>query len=216
MESPQPLVYQGQFGDFTITDRDRLEVKIYRAGLGVAAICVVLATGLALWQGEEAAFGITGLYAGFCAALGISLWTIHIYLKPLHKLLQLFWLVGVIASLSIAATAAEPLALVLYRHPMTLWGVGFSFAALVGIFFKEAFCFDRFETKLLTPLVPALILGHMAGLWPLPVERYLLGAIALLVAVFAARKAIQPIPPDIGDKSVFEHLAQASAQAKSA
>ncbi|MEO0406407.1 MAG: DUF2301 domain-containing membrane protein [Cyanobacteria bacterium P01_A01_bin.135] len=212
MDAAQPLVYQGQFGEFTITDRDRLEVKIYRLGLGVAAFCVALATGLVLWKGEAAALAVTGLYGGFCAALAVSLWTIHIYLKPLHQLLQAFLLVGIAFSVGIAATSAEPLALILYRHPTTLWGVGFTFAALVGIFFKEAFCFDRFETKLLTPLVPALILGHMAGLWPMTVERYLLGAIAVLVGVFAVRKAIQPIPPDIGDKSVFEHLARSGGQ----
>ncbi|MEO0834560.1 MAG: DUF2301 domain-containing membrane protein, partial [Cyanobacteria bacterium J06642_3] len=26
---------------------------------------------------------------------------------------------------------------------------------------KEAFCFNRLETKILTPIVPLLLLGHM-------------------------------------------------------
>jgi uncharacterized integral membrane protein len=29
---------------------------------------------------------------------------------------------------------------------------------------------------------------------------------AVLFLIFAVRKVIQPIPPDIGDKSVFEYL----------
>ncbi|MGF1536503.1 MAG: DUF2301 domain-containing membrane protein [Elainellaceae cyanobacterium] len=204
----QPLVYQGQFGEFTITDRDRLEVKVYRGGLGVMALCVAAATGLALWQGTFAARAITLLYGCFCVAMAVSLFTIHIYLKPLHRALQLFWLVGVLSSVAFSLFRPEPLALTLYSHPAAFWGVGFTFAALVGVFFKEAFCFNRLETKFLTPLVPALILGHMTGLWSPAVEGYLLTAAATLMGVFAIRKLIQPIPPDIGDKSVFEYLAQ--------
>jgi uncharacterized integral membrane protein len=36
----------------------------------------------------------------------------------------------------------------------------------------------------------------------------LLALWALLFLVFAVRKVIQPIPPDIGDKSVFAYLEQ--------
>ncbi|HBE29760.1 MAG TPA: hypothetical protein DD990_00025, partial [Cyanobacteria bacterium UBA11368] len=68
-----------------------------------------------------------------------------------------------------------------------------------GIYFKEAFCFDRFETKLLTPLVPILLLGHLFGVLPLNGEQFLLGLWAILFIVFALRKSIQAIPPDIGD-----------------
>ncbi|MGF1513799.1 MAG: DUF2301 domain-containing membrane protein [Elainellaceae cyanobacterium] len=208
MTTSQSLVYEGQFGEFIITDRDRFEVKVYRAGLCIMALCVVLVTGLVLWQGAAAAIAITALYGCFCAAMAVSLLTIHIYLKPLHRALQLFWLVGVLTSIGLGVFRPEPLALTLYSHPAALWGVGFTFAALVGLFFKEAFCFNRLETKFLTPLVPALILGHMAGLWPSAVEGYLLLAAAVLMSIFALRKATQPIPDDIGDKSVFEYLAQ--------
>ncbi|MDY7012209.1 MAG: DUF2301 domain-containing membrane protein, partial [Cyanobacteriota bacterium] len=49
-------------------------------------------------------------------------------------------------------------------------------------------------------------LGHLAGVLPVGVERGLLAAWSVLFAIFAARKSIQPIPPDIGDKSVFAYL----------
>jgi len=39
----------------------------------------------------------------------------------------------------------------------------------------------------------------------------LLGLWTVLFLVFAVRKAIQPIPPDIGDKSVFAYLKQQRA-----
>ena len=89
---------------------------------------------------------------------------------------------------------------------ITILGIGFTFAALTGIFFKEAFCFNRFETKILTFLVPVLLLGHLINLIPQTVEASLLAIWAGLFLVFAIRKAIQAIPPDLGDKSVFEYL----------
>jgi uncharacterized integral membrane protein len=206
----EPTVYQGHFGDFTITDVDRRGVIIYRAGLLVAALCFAIGAGLALWQGNDPLVVrlLTPLYTGFCLALGVSLLTIHIYMEPLHRALQALWGVGCLASLAIAHFSPEPFALTVYDHPLSIVGVGFTFAALTGIFFKEAFCFNRLETKVLTPLVPVLLLGHLVGWLPLTLERVLLLFWVILFLVFALRKVVQPIPPDIGDKSVFEYLKQ--------
>jgi uncharacterized integral membrane protein len=86
--------------------------------------------------------------------------------------------------------------------------VGFTFAALTGIYFKEAFCFNRFETKFLTPLVPFLLLGHLFHFVPDYWKAILLAFWALNFTIFALRKLFQPIPDDIGDKSVFDYLKQ--------
>jgi len=203
-----PMVYQGQFGDFTITDDDRREVIIYRTALIVAAISFAMGTGLLLWRGTQPIVlaVLTPLYACFCLSLGVSLLTIHIYLAVLHRALQLFWVVGAIAAVVIALSSPDPLALTVYQHPLTLLGVGFTFAVLTGIAFKESFCFDRLETKLLTPLIPGLLLGHLAGILPIGVERIAIGALAGLFLILALNKVRQPIPPDIGDKSVFAYL----------
>ena len=208
LQMTEPEVYQGQFGAFTIDPSDRRGVIIYRGGLLVSALSFAIATGLVLWQGGDLFIlnALTLLYFVFWVGLGVSLFTIHIYLKPLHQALQAFWAIGGITSLIFAVKGSEPLALYVYSHPPTIFGVGFGFAALTGIFFKEAFCFDRLETKLLTPLIPILLLGHLAGFLSMQWEQILLGAWAVLFVVFALRKVIQPIPPDIGDKSVFEYL----------
>jgi uncharacterized integral membrane protein len=204
----QPIVYQGQFGEFTIDDRDRLGVIIYRGGLVLAALSFAIGSFLVLWQGATSAvLGLlTPLFVVFSVGLAISLITIHIYLAPLHRLLQLFLLIGAIASTIFAFSNPDPLALTIYNYPMTLLGVGFSFAALTGIYFKEAFCFNRLETKFLTFIVPTLLLGHLLGILSLNVEKVLLGSWAILFIIFALRKVIQAIPPDIGDKSVFAYL----------
>jgi uncharacterized integral membrane protein len=180
----------------------------------LAASCCALGTLLTLLP----SFGgqwttITLLYGLFCLGLGVSLWTIHIYLKPLHRALQLFWLIGCLASVIVAAQQPAPLALTVYQQPFSIWGIGFTFAALTGIFFKEAFCFNRFETKILTLLVPLLLLGHLFTWLPSNVEALLLSLWAGLFLIFALRKTWQAIPDDIGDKSVFAYLQQQSPKA---
>lgn len=206
---PTIEIYQGQFGEFTITQSDRQGVIIYRLGLFVCAVCFAIGSGLILWKGEAIAPLITPLFTVFSIALGVSLFTIHIYMAALHRALQAFWLIGSLAALGVAHLYPEPFAVSVYAHPQTIWGVGFTFAALSGIFFKEAFCFDRLETKLLTPIVPLLLMGHLFGVLSIDWERILLIAWSIAFLVFAIRKLIQEIPPDIGDKSVFAYLKQA-------
>ncbi|NMG06630.1 DUF2301 domain-containing membrane protein [Brasilonema sp. UFV-L1] len=201
-----PEVYQGQFGEFTITEGDRTGVIIYRTGLMVAALSFAIASALVLLNDNPDFKLLTPLYACFSLALGVSLLTIHIYMAFLHRVLQVFWVIGSVTALILALSSTDPLAVTIYTQPVTLLGVGFIFAALTGIYFKEAFCFNRLETKILTPIVPLLLLAHMLGILPIQGEKVLLGVWAILFVVFALRKVVQAIPPDIGDKSVFEYL----------
>ena len=213
MQAIESEVYQGQFGTFTVTDQDRQSVVIYRSGLMVAAVSFGIGTIIALWQlvqpnsvNSNVLDLITFLYITFSIGLGIALATIHIYMAVLHRALQAFWAIGSVSAIGCSVYYHQPIGSIVYDHPITILGIGFTFAALTGIFFKEAFCFNRFETKILTFLVPVLLLGHLINLLPQTVEASLLAIWAGLFLVFAIRKAIQSIPPDLGDKSVFEYL----------
>jgi uncharacterized integral membrane protein len=213
MQTIESEVYQGQFGTFTVTDRDRQSVVIYRSALMVAAVSFGIGTIAALWQFSQSDGVnsnvldlVTFLYITFSIGLGIALATIHIYMAALHRALQVFWAIGSVSAIGCAVYYQQPIGSIVYQHPLTILGIGFTFAALTGIFFKEAFCFNRFETKILTFIVPALLLGHLTNLLPQNVEVSLLAIWAGLFLVFAIRKAIQAIPPDLGDKSVFEYL----------
>jgi uncharacterized integral membrane protein len=204
-------VYQGQFGTFTITDRDRQGVIIYRSALAIAAICfgvgtIAILLPLDTFDRSNIFNSITGLYICFSIALWIALAKIHIYLAVLHRALQIFLVIGCISAIVIGSQSPDPLVLTVYQQPMMLLGIGFTFVALTGIFFKEAFCFNRFETKILTLIVPLLLLGHLIHALPQTAEAILLATWAGLFLVFAIRKVVQPIPPDIGDKSVFDYL----------
>lgn len=206
MQAIESEVYQGQFGTFTVTDQDRQSVVVYRSALMVAAVSFGIGTIAALLQLSNVLDLITFLYITFSIGLGIALATIHIYMAVLHRALQAFWAIGSMSAIGCSIYYQQPIGSIVYQHPITILGIGFTFAALTGIFFKEAFCFNRFETKILTFLVPALLLGHLANLIPQNVEASLLAIWAGLFLVFAIRKAIQAIPPDLGDKSVFEYL----------
>jgi uncharacterized integral membrane protein len=207
-------IYQGQFGEFTVTRDDRKGVVIYRTALAMAAAAFGLGTMLILNASNLAAVVpmLTPLFVLFGIALGISLWTIHIYLKPLHIALKLFWSVGCATALGIIFLQPHPLGTALYPpFAVGLIGVGCIFVALTGLFIKEAFCFNRWQAKLLAIIVPILLTGHWFGWLPLALEKGLLSVWAITFAWFAVDKLTQPIPPDIGDKTVFEYLKRNSS-----
>lgn len=210
MDTSSSPIYQGQFGEFTITDSDRQEVILYRTGLAIAGGSWAIGVAILFMANAHPQLlpVLTPLFFLFSAGLGLSLWKIHIYLAVLHRLLQLFWLIGTVAAVIFTIQSPAPLSLFIYSHPQSIWGIGFIFAALTGIFFKEAFCFNRLETKFLTFLVPLLLLGHLCSFLPLAIEKGLLATWAGLFVIFVYRKIVQPIPPDIGDKSVFTYLQQ--------
>lgn len=213
MQAIESEVYQGQFGTFTITDEDRQSVVVYRSALMVSAVSFGIGTIAVLSQLSQPE-GITSnvldlitfLYITFSIGLGIALAMIHIYMVVLHRALQAFWAIGSVSAIIFSLYYHQPIGSIVYQQPITILGIGFTFAALTGIFFKEAFCFNRFETKIMTFLVPILLLGHLTSLLPQTIKAVLLAMWAGLFLVFAIRKAIQAIPPDLGDKSVFEYL----------
>ncbi|MBR8830653.1 MAG: hypothetical protein N5P05_000847 [Chroococcopsis gigantea SAG 12.99] len=201
-------IYKGQFGEFTITENDRRGVILYRSGLTFAALSFASATWLLLQSPQQPHYlnWLTPLYGLFSLGLALSLLTIHIYLVSLHRLLQLFWIIGTVSAIIFIFSNPAPLGVLVYENPLTLLGIGFTFAALTGIYFKEAFCFDRLPTKVLTPLVPFLLLGHLFGWVPDNIKQFLLIVWSVFFITFAITKFWQPIADDIGDKSVFAHL----------
>ena len=147
MTTLETEVYQGQFGEFTINDRDRLEVIIYRSGLIASAVSFAVGSGLVLWQGITPTISlITNLLFGiFILGLGISLATIHIYLKPLHRLLQSFWLVGTIASGVLAWQSGNSLAVFVYNPPFNHFWYWLCFRCLNRYILQRSLLFQPFR-----------------------------------------------------------------------
>ena len=196
--------FDGVNGSYTITDADRREVQRYRLALLVSGLSMTAGV-LQWWQigGSWAWLWVLPLALG----VGLALQWIHIYLRPLHRALQLFWLLGCLgwATLLVASGPMQALSS-LASQPLWILAVGPLFAALAGIGFKEFFCFQRLEAIGLTLLLPIALLGRLTTLIGDEVCLILLGAASVLLVLLAVRKFGIDAAADIGDKSVFAYL----------
>ena len=203
MTSADPT-FEGVYGSYTNTADDRSEVRRYRIALLVAGLAMSLGL-LHWWQlgGSWAWIWVVPL----ATALGLALQWIHIYLRPLHRALQLLWLLGCLgwAGLLLSVGPTEALS-TLREQPLWILAVGPLFAAMAGIGFKEFFCFQRPEAIGLTLLLPLGLLGRLLGLLNLTTAMTLLSAAALLLVLLALRKFGMEAAADVGDKSVFAYL----------
>ena len=202
--NPADPVFEGMFGAYTITSEDRREVLGYRLALTGVALALI---GLLL-QWWLAGPGLLWPWLlPLAAGLGLALRWIHIYLRPLHRALQLFWLVGCAGWIALALAAGPGgMAAELARQPLWILAIGPFFAALAGVGFKEFFCFRRPEAIGLTLLLPLALLGRLAGVLSGGVSVRLMAAAAGLLLLLCLRKFPMEAAADVGDKSVFVEL----------
>ena len=201
-------VFEGVYGPYTITAEDRREVRGYRLALTSVAVAQLA---LALQWHQWGSRWLWPWLVVMAVGLGLALRWIHIYLRPLHRALQFFWLVGC-AGFGALALWLTPGAMVgdAWSRPLAILAVGPFFAALTGIGFKEFFCFRRPEAIGVTLLLPLALLGRLMGLLPVSTTLALLTLQAGLLLVLCLRKFPMPAAADVGDKSVFAHLEQAT------
>jgi uncharacterized integral membrane protein len=199
-----PVQRLGVYGPYIVEDHHRREVLAYRTSLLLLALAQL---GLLLQWHLLGPARLWPWLLMMVLCLGAALRWVHIYLIPLHRTLQLFWLLG---SLGFAALAviAGPAAMLptLRQHPLWILAVGPFFAALTGLGFKEFFCFRRPEAVGLTLLVPLLLLGRLLGLLNDSAAAVLLVVEALLLLLLALRKLPVDFEADLGDLSVFARL----------
>ena len=197
-------VFEGVYGPFSIDANDRREVLGYRLALLLAAIAQLAL--LTQWQ----LLGPAQLWPWLlllALGLGLALRWIHIYLRPLHQALQLFWLLGCLGALALALRAGPAqMATTLVNQRLWLLAIGPLFAALAGIGFKEFFCFRRLEAIGVTLLLPLALLGYLLGVLDGPICLALLTLEGGLLLLLCLRKLPMPAAADVGDKSVFAHL----------
>ncbi|MBC1262293.1 hypothetical protein FQK07_13700 [Synechococcus sp. BSF8S] len=202
--SPEDPSFEGVYGPFTITALDRREVLGYRlALLGVALAQAGLLLQWANWGSQ----GLWPWLVLMAAGLGLALRWIHIYLRPLHRALQLFWLLGCAGGLALALHQGPDAMLeTLAGDSRWIWAVGPFFAALAGVGFKEFFCFQRPEAIGVTLLLPLALLGRLVGLLDGRTTFTLLAVEAALLLILTLRKFPMQAAADVGDKSVFAYL----------
>jgi len=206
MSATADPVFEGVYGHYSITATDRREVLGYRLALFTAALAQ--AALLLQWQ-QLGGTWIWPWLLPLAAGVGLALRWIHIYLRPLHRALQLFWLLGCVGFLGLLINAGpQGMATALTSDGRWIWAVGPFFAALAGIGFKEFFCFRRPEAIGVTLLLPIALLGRLSGLLSTEATATLLAIEAALLLVLTLRKFPMDPAAYVGDKSVFTYLEQ--------
>ena len=135
--------FEGVYGTYCITLQDQHEVQLYRICLLICGLSFSAGLGQWILIGPQ----LAPLWLlPLAVSLGLALRWIHIYLRPLHQALQLFWVAGCIGWL-VLAIQAGPSGIFNALESQRLWilAIGPLFAALAGIGFKEFFCFRRPE-----------------------------------------------------------------------
>ena len=196
--------FQGVYGPYTITAVDRQEVKEYRISLLISGLA--LTAGLAQWWLLGGNWAWIWLFP-LGGAMGLALQRIHIYLKPLHQMLQVFWLLGCLGWITVmVVNGPEQTLNQIAEQPLWILAIGPLFAALAGIGFKEFFCFQRVEAIGLTLLLPLALLGRLLQWIDARICLGLLLMAAPLLVLLALRKFGNEAAADVGDKSVFAYL----------
>jgi uncharacterized integral membrane protein len=200
-----------------INEKDILSVRLYRGGIVLSALSFVLGTVMLLvtggwqspssteWIGQNRVFLYTAVWM-IVVGTGISVVTIHLYIRQFHALLKILYgigLISVILFLALGMTSGQGFLNILYGTPYGSFGFGFVLATLCGIAVKEAFCFGRAEAILFAVVTPILVLGHIFHALSPMTAFMLLCADTFFVCIFAVRKVIMPVGPDIGDKSIY-------------
>ena len=195
---------KGVYGDFIVTSKDKKEVLLYR--FSILSCAIFFSIGLAQWFSNGSS-QVWICFAGLVISLGLSLKWIHIYLRPLHQALVLFWAIGCIG-LGIVAYhfGLKNVIYGLQENPKWVFLVGPLFVSLTGVGFKEFFCFRRIEAIGITIFIPIAFIGHLTELTNEKFTFALLVISALLLLILGIRKFDLPAEADIGDKSVFEFL----------
>ena len=151
-EKFENIEFEGLYGNFRLTEKDSIEVKRYR--ISVLCCGVSFCTGIIHWL----LFGPTWAWLWLfpmAIGLGMALFWIHIYLRPLHKALQFFWAIGCLGMFGLGLKlGGVNLLAAISTNPVLILICGPFFAALTGLGFKEFFCFRSVEAIGLTILVP--------------------------------------------------------------
>ena len=202
-QSSNPI--KGVYGDFIVSSNDKKEVLFYR--LSILFCGLFFSIGIFQWFFTSGSHQIWIWLLGMSISIGLSLKWIHIYLRPLHQTLIIFWGLGSIGFLILSYHfGLTNIITGLQKNPKSIILIGPLFAALTGIGFKEFFCFRRIEAIGITIFIPIALIGYLTELANERFTFAMLVVSSLLLLVMGIRKFNLPAEADVGDKSVFDLL----------
>jgi uncharacterized integral membrane protein len=183
-----------------LTQRDKVTVVIYRAGIVLAALSLA-AGGFLLTSGSPDTALMNALLILLHVSVGLSVFFIHLYVSKFHRVLKALFAVAVLALALLFASGGPAGAIA--RQPAFAMLLLPLAGCLGFIAAKEAFCFRLMEGYILALAMPLYLVLVSSGGATSRSAGYGLLAIAALLVLFLLRKVFQPLHYDIGDKSAY-------------
>ena len=187
-----------------LTREDRITVILYRTGIVFSAVIMGALAYLA-WTTGTARSGLATdlLIYGLHAAVGTSVFFIHLYVSAFHRYLKYLYSISIACCAALLIIGKGSLSGALLQSPAGVLLMLPLSGCLGFVTAKEAFCFQLFEGYLLAMIMPLYLLlvatGSLAGRG----ASYGLALIAVMLVLFTLRKVFQPLAWDIGDKSAY-------------
>ncbi len=169
---------------------DKLSVCLYRLGISVFALSLLLLAAVLIIPNEQASFSLHSVLVVIALAAALSAANLHLYSKRVRATISWSAWVGIVLMLSDPELA---------RVWLSLGGL---FVTFSGIALKESFCFKVAGLK----LVPYLLaIASLAILFEQPMIASLALAISALVMGYLSWvKWRMPLHFDIGIKANYE------------
>lgn len=191
-----------------LTRWDKISVILYRAGIVLSTLFILAGAWLASstsWSQASAFLTVStnALVILLYAAVGMSVFLIHLYIGKFHRALKKLYYVAVIAlilSFVIGSGDAAGVLIGKAYGPLLLLPLA---GCLGFITAKEAFCFRLAEGYLLAMAMPLYLIILAFRMLTAKEAFYGLILIAALFVLFTFRKVFMPLHYDIGDKSAY-------------
>jgi uncharacterized integral membrane protein len=189
-----------------LTSRDKISVIVYRTGIVLSMFLLIAGAFLSLY-GVQSRGHISevanALLLLLYAAVGMSVFLIHLYVSKFHRALKTLYFIAMLALIILFVSGKGSAYDVLISEtygPLLLLPLA---GCLGFITAKEAFCFRLVEGYLLSIIMPLYLVILAAGAFTDKGASYGLILIAAMFALFTFRKVFVPLHYDIGDKSAY-------------
>ena len=191
-----------------LTREDKITVVLYRIGIVISAVIMsglayllVTASSSSIPAGSNrsADFLAYGLYA----AVGMSVFFIHLYVRKFHTYLKNLYFISLGCLVVLIFIGKGSLSAALAQVPYSPLLLLPLSGCLGFVTAKEAFCFQLFEGYLLAMIMPIYLLLVSGSILTSRGASYGLVLIAGMLVIFTLRKVFMPIAYDIGDKSAY-------------
>jgi len=197
-----------------LTREDRITVILYRTGIVLSTVFMVIAAVLAVMSVRSPdTLDVRIIFSGLAAnmlilllyfSVGLSVFFIHLYIGKFHRLLKNIYYVAVVCLALLFLMGKGSPASTFFRAPLgALLLIPLS-CCLGFITAKEAFCFRLLEGYLLGMIMPAYLFVYGVGFLDEKQAAYGLASIAVMLVLFMLRKTFMPLHYDIGDKSAYQ------------